>query len=149
MLLWIKWHLGPYGQKPVVWKVRQNSVLYFGCLVRVLSSAMPCANWHFSPYLQVPFSSKGLHNSVLYRDEFWAALDAVWLLLALAVALAWLGLACCCCCCDWMVAAGAPFCWRMLELLEVVTEVGFKVVMLRWLLLLFWLWDCWLWLGCC
>lgn len=68
-LLWIKWHLGPYGQKPVVWKVRQSSVLYFGCRWSVLSSLPPCANWHLSPYLHVPFSSKGLHNSVLYRDE--------------------------------------------------------------------------------
>lgn len=25
-----KWHLGPYGQNPTEWKVRQSSVLYFG-----------------------------------------------------------------------------------------------------------------------
>lgn len=62
--------------------MRQNSVLYFGCLVRVLSSARPCANWHFSPYLQVPFSSYGLHSSVLYLDEF-CDCDCCWLLLLL------------------------------------------------------------------
>ena len=67
--VWTKWHLLPYGQKPSVWKVRQSSVLYLGCLQRERSSAMPCANWHFSPYLHVPYSSNARHSSVLYREE--------------------------------------------------------------------------------
>lgn len=36
--LWMKWQRGPYGQKPVVWNVRQSSVLYFGCRIRVRNS---------------------------------------------------------------------------------------------------------------
>lgn len=63
--LWMKWHRGPYGQKPMVWKVRQSSVLYLGWRLRLRSSWMPWANWHLSPYLHEPFSSKGRHNSVL------------------------------------------------------------------------------------
>jgi len=64
-LLWIKWQRGPYGQNPVVWKVRHNSVLYFGWRTKLRSSCIPCANWHLSPYLHVPFSSYGRHSSVL------------------------------------------------------------------------------------
>lgn len=55
--LWMKWHLGPYGQKPTVWKVRHSSVLYLGCLTRLRNSLYPCANWHLSPYLHSPLSS--------------------------------------------------------------------------------------------
>jgi len=36
--LWMKWHRGPYGQNPMVWKVRHNSVLYFGWRTRFLNS---------------------------------------------------------------------------------------------------------------
>ena len=64
--LWTKWHRGPYGQNPVEWKVRHNSVLYFGCLTSVLISSTPWANWQRSPYLHVPLSWNGLHSSVLY-----------------------------------------------------------------------------------
>lgn len=63
--LWTKWHRGPYGQKPTVWYVRHNSVLYLGCLARLRNSAKPWANWHLSPYLHTPNSSYGRHNSVL------------------------------------------------------------------------------------
>lgn len=61
-----KWQRGPYGQKPTLWNVRHNSVLYFGCRCRFRNSCMPWANWHFSPYLHSPASSNGRHNSVLY-----------------------------------------------------------------------------------
>lgn len=64
---WIKWHLGPYGQKPFEWNVLQKSVLYLGWRVTSLSSFSPCANWHLSPYLHSPFSLYCLHISVLYR----------------------------------------------------------------------------------
>lgn len=39
--LWMKWHLGPYGQNPMVWKVRHNSVLYLGWRTRFLNSWAP------------------------------------------------------------------------------------------------------------
>lgn len=42
--LWTKWQRTPYGQKPMVWKVRHGSVLYFGCRFRSRSSSAPCAN---------------------------------------------------------------------------------------------------------
>lgn len=42
--LWMKWQRGPYGQKPTVWNVRHNSVLYLGCRARLRSSWPPCAN---------------------------------------------------------------------------------------------------------
>jgi len=41
---WMKWHRGPYGQKPFEWNVLQKSVLYFGWRVISLSSLIPCAN---------------------------------------------------------------------------------------------------------
>jgi hypothetical protein len=66
----MKWHRMPYGQKPVEWNVRHRSVLYFGCLDTVRSSATPWANWHLSPYLHEPFSEYVRHISVLYRSPF-------------------------------------------------------------------------------
>ena len=72
--LWIKWQREPYGQNPVVWKVRQRSVLYFGWRETVLSSAAPWANWHLSPYRHVPFSSYVRHSSVLYLSHLTGSL---------------------------------------------------------------------------
>ncbi len=63
-----KWQRGPYGQKPTLWNVRHNSVLYLGWRCRFRSSLMPWANWHFSPYLHAPASSNGRHSSVLYLE---------------------------------------------------------------------------------
>ena len=37
--LWIKWHLGPYGQNPIVWNVRHSSVLYLGWRANDLNSS--------------------------------------------------------------------------------------------------------------
>lgn len=39
--LWMKWQRGPYGQKPIVWKVRHSSVLYLGWRIRLRNSCIP------------------------------------------------------------------------------------------------------------
>lgn len=64
-LLWTKWQRIPYGQKPMVWKVRHGSVLYLGWRLRSRSSSGPWANWHLLPYLHMPLSVKERHSSVL------------------------------------------------------------------------------------
>ena len=74
---WMKRHLVPYGQVPVVANVLHTSVLYFGWRCTGLSSSRLCANWHLLPYLHCPNSSNERHSSVLYsgllesKRTFW------------------------------------------------------------------------------